>query len=61
MDGRKKDVQLLEDCMIAVPLSAGEHNIHLKFVPNGMVPGMVLTVCGLLIFAGMCLIRRRKG
>ena len=61
VDGRKKDAQLLEDCMIAVPLSAGEHNIHLKFVPNGMVQGMVLTVCGLLIFAGMCLIRRRKG
>ncbi len=59
VDGRKKEVQLLKDCMIAVPLEAGEHRIELKFVPNGMVPGIVLTVCGLLIFAGMCLKKRR--
>lgn len=60
VDGRKKEIQLLQDCMIAVPLSAGEHQIELKFVPNGMIPGIVLTVCGLLIFGSMCLIRRKN-
>lgn len=60
VDGRKKDIQLLEDCMIAVPLSEGEHQIELKFVPNGMIPGIVMTVCGLIIFGGMCIVRRRK-
>lgn len=60
VDGRKKGIQLLQDCMIAVPLSAGEHHIELKFVPNGMIPGIVLTVCGLMILGGMCLIRRRN-
>ncbi len=60
VDGVKKEIQLLEDCMIAVPMSAGEHRIKLKFVPNGMVPGIVMTLCGLLIFAGMCLIKRRN-
>lgn len=60
VDGRKKEIQLLEDCMIAVPLSEGEHQIELKFVPNGMIPGIVLTLCGLIVFAGMCLLKRRN-
>lgn len=60
VDGVKKEIQLLDDCMIAVPLEAGEHSIQLKFVPNGLVPGIVLTLCGLLLFAGMCIIKRRN-
>ena len=60
VDGRKKDIQLLEDCMIAVPVEEGEHSIELKFVPDGLVPGIVLTVAGLALFAGMCAVRRRN-
>ena len=60
VDGQKKEVQLLGDCMIAIPMEAGEHSIEARFVPNGMAPGIVLSVCGLLIFVLMCLLRRRK-
>jgi uncharacterized membrane protein YfhO len=60
VDGAKREIQLLEECMIALPLTEGEHHIQLKFVPNGLVAGMVLTLAGVIIFAGMCLIRRRK-
>ena len=60
VDGEKKQIQLLEECMIAVPLEAGEHHIELKFVPNGLLCGVVLTICGILIFAGMCIIKRRN-
>lgn len=60
VDGQKKDIQLLGDSFIAVPLNAGTHNIELKFVPHGTWAGIALTVLGLLVFAGMCVSRRRK-
>lgn len=59
VDGVKKDIQLLEDCFIAVPMSAGEHTVELKFVPNGLGVGILLTILGAAMFAGLCIIRRK--
>lgn len=60
IDNRKKDIQLLGDCMIAVPMTAGEHEVEVRFVPHGMIAGIAITLCGMIMFVGMCFYRRKR-
>ncbi len=60
VDGKQTSVSLMGDAFIAVPLTAGEHHIELRFVPEGLVPGIAVTLCGIGIFVSMCLLRRKK-
>lgn len=60
LDDRKVDVSFLGNAFIAVPVSAGEHTISLRFIPEGMTVGILLTMCSLAAFVIMCLFRRNK-
>ena len=60
VDGVKTEAVLFEDMMIAVPLRAGEHMVSLSYYPQGMTAGILITIMSILLFAGICLIERRK-
>lgn len=59
VDGKKADVSLLGDAFISVPLSAGSHKIEMKFVPNGLFAGIIVTLAAIGIFVFMCIMRKR--
>lgn len=60
VDGQEKAVSLLGDAFIAVPLEAGEHHIELTYLPDGLSAGIALTLAGIILFAAMCVWKRRK-
>ena len=60
VDGVKTEAALFEDMMIAVPLTAGDHDISLSYYPQGMTAGILITVLSVLLFGIICYVERRK-
>ena len=46
----------LNDALMTVELTEGEHIVEFKFFAAGLGTGIILTVCGILIFVGMILL-----
>lgn len=46
----------LDDSLIAVPVTAGQHTIVLNFYPAGLSTGLILSGIGMMILAGMIII-----
>lgn len=60
VDGVKTEAALFEDMMIAVPLTAGDHDISLSYYPQGMTAGILITALSILLFAIICYAERKK-
>ncbi len=57
VDGQPTDyVTVLDDSLMAVELSAGQHTVELKFIPDGLISGLIIMACGILIFVVMIVI-----
>lgn len=63
VDGKKVSVSKLGEAFLAIPLSAGEHDIRITYTPNGFRTGLIISVVCALLFI-LCCIRihekRRK-
>ncbi|MDE6102721.1 MAG: YfhO family protein, partial [Ruminococcus sp.] len=62
VDGEETETTEVLDSMLGVKLSAGQHNIKLKYIPEGFVTGVAvsctaLILCGVVVFFD---IKRRK-
>ncbi|MCB6993358.1 YfhO family protein [bacterium 210820-DFI.6.37] len=60
VDGEERETEAFGDAFIAVPLEAGEHEIRLTYMPDGFLPGVLVSLCGIGSLMGLCLIRRRR-
>lgn len=60
VDGKAADVETLGNAFLAVPLKAGVHEIQLTYIPDGFIPGILVSLCGIGIFAAMCFMRAQK-
>ena len=60
VDGEKVDITPVGNALVAFRLSAGEHYIELKFIPAGFIPGVILSVLGVLIFIAMVILSWKK-
>jgi uncharacterized membrane protein YfhO len=60
VDGVKTEAALFEDMMIAVPLSAGEHDIFLSYYPQGMTAGLLITLLSVALFGIIGWVERKK-
>ena len=60
VDGVKTEAALFEDMMIALPLTAGDHDISLSYYPQGMTAGILITALSILLFAIICYAERKK-
>lgn len=49
VDGEKVEPVKLCDALIGIPMSAGVHQVEMKFFPHGMKLGLILSFAGLLI------------
>ena len=50
VDGEEVEITPVGDAMLAFRLTAGEHTVDLRYMPEGFVTGIVVSVAGLLIF-----------
>lgn len=59
VDGEKREPQTLCDTFLAVPLKAGTHEVRFTYMPDGLIPGILVTLCGIGILVAMSFLRRR--
>ncbi|MBQ3073973.1 MAG: YfhO family protein [Ruminococcus sp.] len=63
VDGKEVNITPVGETFIAFPLSEGEHEIELKFIPKGLGAGIAVTIAGIILFALLMTfvaIKRRK-
>ena len=59
VDGRKTEYQKVKKCFLGVPLTAGDHIIELRYMPQGLLPGTMITLGSLLILIAYALYRKK--
>lgn len=52
VDGKKVETDKTLGALLAFEISEGEHEVELKYSPASFTYGLIITVCGLITFAG---------
>ena len=60
VDGQDVEITPVGDAMLAFKITAGNHIVKIRYTPEGFVPGLLITILGLLIFAGMIVLSKKK-
>lgn len=60
VDGEKTDIIALHDALICLELDEGEHVVEFKYFPYGLKSGIIISCLGIIIYAGIMLIRKKK-
>lgn len=60
VDGKKAEYTALDNALIVVPLTAGEHAISFSYTAPGLLPGLALTGLGVLVTAALLFQKRKK-
>lgn len=60
VDGKQQTIQTLRDGFIAMPMKAGSHEVRLSYRPDGLIPGILMTLCGIGILVAMGFIGSRQ-
>ncbi len=60
VDGEKVQPEKMADAFIGLRLDAGKHEITMKYMPDGFVPGALLTLLGILVLLWMFYMERKK-
>lgn len=53
VDGTRTDMDLFEDTFIGTYLDEGMHTIELRYFPKGFIPGVVVSVLCIVLFASL--------
>lgn len=53
VDGTQTDMDLFEDTFIGTYLEEGPHTIELKYFPKGFIPGVIVSVVCVMLFAAL--------
>lgn len=61
VDGKKTEIEPFCEAFIGVMLEQGEHEIVLKYMPDGFLLGCLVSGIALLAFAGCCILRKKLG
>ena len=56
VDGQKTEYIVTVDALIAVPLTAGYHKVEMRFTTAGYPAAIIMSLAGVLIFAGLILL-----
>lgn len=60
LDGADTQAAEVQGCLMAFPVTAGEHTLEMRYIPRGLIPGACISACGLVCTAAACGIRRKK-
>lgn len=62
VNGKSTAISKAAGGFIAIPLENGTNEIRMNFMPEGLLPGIIISVISLLGLVGICLlIRKKKG
>ena len=60
LDGEKVTPMEVQDCLMAIPLPAGEHTVDMRYIPPGLIPGAAASVLAVIACVGIGLWERRN-
>ncbi|MCD8370002.1 MAG: YfhO family protein [Clostridiales bacterium] len=60
IDGKKADYHRFANALIMLNVDSGEHLIEMEYTVHGSRAGLILSLTGILGFAGCCLWRRKR-
>ena len=60
VDGVETELVTTVNSLYAVPVTAGEHTVELKFTTASYPMAVIITVVGIIIFAGLVILWRKK-
>ena len=61
VDGVKREIdEFVGDDFIAIAMSAGDHEVELRYVPDGLIPGILLMLAGIAALIGSVQLRQRR-
>lgn len=61
INGEETAGELFGGCLMAFDLEPGEYEIRMKYRPEGAMAGIVVTVAGMAAFAGIMVLKMRRG
>ncbi len=60
VDGEEVDNYIVLNSLIAIPVEAGTHTVTMKFVPNGFMAGLFISIAGVLITIAVGIFEKKK-
>ncbi len=60
IDGNKADYESYRDTFLLIPVGSGSHEVVIKYFPPGLTMGIILSLCFVMGFAGVCLNDKQK-
>jgi uncharacterized membrane protein YfhO len=60
VDGQKTEFDAFEDAFISVYLDEGSHTIALKYFPDGLVAGVIISIVSLILFILVCRYKKKS-
>lgn len=63
VDGQKLSsdkIVKVGNALMGIKMDAGEHTVELRYTPNGMIVGLILTVIGILILVILLVLKKKK-
>lgn len=58
VNGEKTEPQTFGGCLMAFDLEPGTYEIQMKYIPQGLIPGVIISVLCIAVFAGILAGRR---
>ena len=59
VDGKKTDIGCLYGALVGADVAEGEHSFILRYIPQGLIAGCILSVIGLILLAALFAFRYR--
>lgn len=60
VNDKKTEPELYGECFMTLPLKAGKYEIYMEYQPTGRNEGIVITICGVILFLSLGVIQRRQ-
>ena len=60
VDGKEVEISSINEALLTVPVPAGSHTVELKYCPENLVTGIIITVASIALLIFLIILDRRK-
>ncbi len=60
LDGEAVAPMEIQDCLMAIPLTAGEHTLDMRYTPPGLIPGAAVSALAVIACVGLWTWERKR-